>query len=125
MGHSVPEHNLQNIVDAKKRPYNYYGKHNNRVFVKKSSRDSWIKVTQWNSECEKTVYAYNRLKGWRKVQDRASIHEWINVDWSADVVVIVHCNQLITPTGSKWEGGRPPSVAQTWRRIFTHKQRKA
>ena len=83
------------MIDYKPRSYNYYDRDANRVFVKKQTSDTWVKVTQWNAGCVKTVYT--KVGGpdsqghhqWRKIQDRVAVGDWVNLD-KGDCVVIVH-----------------------------------
>ena len=54
---------LNDLLYARSRSYNTYNEDSNRIFVKKHSWNTWVKETQWNSDCVKTTYQWSEW-GW-------------------------------------------------------------
>lgn len=51
-------------IDAKRRPYNFYDRARNRMFVKKDSTSTEGKATCWISTCAKATYGKIALGKW-------------------------------------------------------------
>ena len=114
---------LTKLVEARKRSYDMYDTDDNRVFVNKMSRSTWVKETQWHFDNVKTTYVQAQA-GWRKIEDRVPIREWADFDEPANLVVVVHHEQLLMPTTKRPAASEAPRVQDSRRRAFNHDQRK-
>ena len=109
----------------KKRSHSFYDGEGNRVFVKKQTYNTWVKHTQWNSECRKSAYAHQD-GDWRKCEDRVWITDFMEFEDQTPVIVIVHSDRLVMPTArnqSEIAVANQPKVQGQKARPFSQKKR--
>ena len=70
--------------------------------MKKFTRDTSVKITQWNHNCVKTSYVKHDENKWRKIEDRVNIEEHGRTD-GAHCVVVVHKENLTMPGGHRYQ----------------------
>ena len=116
---------LDQLIDANKRSYNLYDDAMNRIFVKKHTNSTWVKITQWNVNCLKTVYVKFGSK-WKLLGDRRPIDKWVWLDESRDCIVVVHHQQMVLPEDRVKKRAKAYlcEVMENNRKILSSKQRE-
>ncbi len=66
---------LDKYVTDRKRSYNTYDDDGSRAFVKKQTRNSFVKETRWNERCVKTTFV-GEDEGWERTEDRVSLFQY-------------------------------------------------
>jgi len=116
---------LNELRCAKKRSYKTEDSDGNQIYIKKMTESSWVKITQWNTNCFRTTYlAMPDSDDWRKVEDRDSIHQWRPIPGTkVDLIIIVHKEHLTMPDGRNAPDLQPDP--NRWkRRAFSKKQKE-
>ena len=80
---------LDKHVTDRKRSYNPYDEEGNRVFVKKMTRNSFVKETRWSERCVKTAYV-EAEGGWNRFVDRVPLCHCELFDRQRNWVVFTH-----------------------------------
>jgi hypothetical protein len=124
----IPSDDLDSWVNGKRKSYNSYTDKycaQTAIYIKKHSKDSSTKITQWNVDCKKTIYSKpsDGSREWRKSDDRVKMDHYDQYGEPTDVVVIIHPEHLIMPPGSEQPRHPQPEAAQ--RRTFTSQSRRA
>ena len=125
---TVPHQQLEEWLERKPRSHNFWedvGDKKHRIFVEKETKDSYVKITQWNSNCAKTVYGkpVSGKHDRRKLDDRVSIHHYDEMPEKYNLVIIVLAENMVMPNQSS----APTEAAVTAGRrgTFNRKSRKA
>ena len=77
------------MIAWSKRSYHYEDEEGNKIYVKTSTGDNWVEVTQWSSDFVKTIFVNDDVT-WRKSQDRIPIRDYTVYDITMDVVAVLH-----------------------------------